>query len=220
MSRRPFRDRLDAGAQLADRLVRHAGRADVTVVALPRGGVPVAAVVAARLEAPLDVLIVRKVGAPDHRELAVGAVGPGGITLLDLDLIERLGLTEAGLQAVIDEEQAERDRREDAYREGRAALDLTGRTVLIVDDGLATGSTMAAAVGAARALAPAAVVVAVPVASPSGVRRLATVADEVVVVMAPDRFLAVGQWFDDFRPVTDAQVRRWLTPPGAGPGPV
>ena len=218
MSARPFRDRLDAGAQLGERLLRHAGRADVTVVALPRGGVPVAAVVAGRLEAPLDVLIVRKVGAPDHRELAVGAVGPGGITLLDHDLIERLGLTEAALQAVIDEEQAERDRRERAYREGRAALDLRGRTVVIVDDGLATGSTMAAAVSAARALAPAAVVVAVPVASPSGARRLTAVADEVVAVITPPRFLAVGQWFDDFRPVTDGEVRRWLSspPPGAG----
>ncbi len=218
MSSRLFRDRLDAGSQLAERLLRYAGWEDVTVLGLPRGGVPVGAVVAARLRAPLDVLVVRKIGAPGHRELAVGAVGPGGVPLLDHEMMGRLGLVQADLEATINAERVERERRELAYREGRPPLVLADRNVLIVDDGLATGATAIAAVSAARAVAPAAVVVAVPVASAAGVRRLRSIADDVVAVATPSGFVAVGQWFDDFRPVTDSEVRRCLAPADGGAG--
>lgn len=204
-----FRDRVDAGTQLAEILVDHAGRDDVTVLGLPRGGVPVAGVVAQRLGAPLDALVVRKVGMPGHEELALGAVGPD-VTLLDQRLIGRVGLSAGELEPTIRREQAERARREAAYRQGREPLDLRGRTVILVDDGLATGATMAVAVEVARSLLASSVLVAVPVASPSGARRLAAVADGVIAVAKPSNFAAVGESYDDFSPVSDAEVCRWL----------
>lgn len=204
-----FRDRVDAGTQLAEILVELAGRDDVTVLGLPRGGVPVAGVVAQRLGAPLDALVVRKVGMPGHEELALGAVGPD-VTLLDQRLIGRVGLSAGELEPTIRREQAERARREAAYRQGREPLDLRGRTAILVDDGLATGATMAVAVEVARSLLASSVVVAVPVASPSGARRLAAVADGVIAVAKPSHFAAVGESYDDFSPVSDAEVCRWL----------
>lgn len=204
-----FRDREDAGNQLAHLLLDHAGRDDVTVLGLPRGGVPVAAVVAKRLGVPLDVLVVRKVGMPGHEELALGAVGPA-VTLLDHRMIAQLGLIAEALEPTIQREKAERERREATYRGGRGPLELQGRTVILVDDGLATGATMAVAVDAARSLLAASVVVAVPVASPSAARRLAAVSDELVALRTPSHFAAVSEGYDDFSPVSDAEVCRWL----------
>lgn len=204
-----FRDRVDAGTRLAELLLEHRDRDDVTVLGLPRGGVPVAGVVARQLRAPLDVLVVRKVGMPGHEELALGAVGPD-VTFLDHHLIARLGLTIEALEPTIRREQAERERREAAYRPGRPPLDLRGRTAILVDDGLATGSTMAVAAGAARSLLAGSVIVAVPVASHSGVRRLAGRSDEVVAVVEPADFGAVGECYDDFSAVSDDEVCRWL----------
>jgi putative phosphoribosyl transferase len=205
----PFRDRVDAGGHLADLLLDHAGRADVIVLALPRGGVPVGGVVAQRLGAPLDALVVRKVGMPGHEELALGAVGPD-VTLLDHRLIAQVGLTPEALEPTVVREQAERERREAVYRRGRAPLDARGRTVILVDDGLATGATMVVAVSAARGLLASSVLVAVPVAPASAICRLAGVADQVVTVARPSPFSAVGEWYEDFSPVSDAEVCRWL----------
>ena len=211
MKGRPFRDRLDAGAQLAELLLRYGGRDHVTVLGLPRGGVPVAGVVADRLGAPLDALIVRKIGVPGHRELAAGALGPDGAALLDHELMARLGLSRDDLEPTIEAERAEQHRREEVYREGREPPELAGRHILLVDDGMATGASMVAAVTALRSADPAGIVVAVPVASPSGARRLEGVADDVVAVAVPARFAAVGQWYEDFAEVPDAEVQRWLT---------
>lgn len=208
LSRR-FRDRVDAGTQLAGLLLVHAGRDDVIVLGLPRGGVPVAGVVAQRLGAALDVLVVRKVGMPGHEELAVGAVGPD-VTMLDHDLIARLDIDTDDLERTIRHETAERVRREAAYRSGRSPLDLQGRTTILVDDGLATGATMTAAAGAARSRGAATIIVATPVASSRAVRRLAALVDEVVAVVTPPDFGAVGECYDDFSPVPDDEVCRWL----------
>lgn len=189
------------------------------VLALPRGGVPVAAEVARRLDAPLDILVVRKIGLPDNPEVAVGAIGPDGAIVLDQRFMDRLGLTGRELAPVIERERAELVRREGAYRSGRPPLNLTGRTVIIVDDGLATGSTMSVAVTAVRRKQPAAIVVAVPVASPDAVQRLARQADSVVCALTPYYFRAVGEWYDDFAQTTDAQVRACLRDFAAAPPP-
>jgi putative phosphoribosyl transferase len=215
-----FKDRIDAGLALADALDEYAGRDDVVVLGLPRGGVPVAAVVAGALEAPLDALVVRKLGVPGHPETAVGALGPGGITVLDRDLMARLGISTSALRAVIAREQRELRRRELEYRDDEPFPDLHDRTVIIVDDGLATGATMAAAVATVRQLSPAGVVVAVPVASPAACRRLALIADHIVTVRTPPMFVAVGQWYQDFRATTDDEVRRWLNGSAGVSGPV
>lgn len=202
-----FRDRAEAGRKLAEPL-RHE-RTDgqrLLVIGLPRGGVIVAAEVARILDAELDVLIVRKLGAPHQPELAVGAVGPGSVRVLDERLARSVGLVGTRLELLVDAERDEIRRREAAYRAGRPPLDLRGRTVLLVDDGLATGWTMRAAVRVARALEPKRLVVAVAVA-PEGVEEMFQgFADEVISLATPEPFIAVGIWYEDFHPVSDAQV--------------
>jgi predicted phosphoribosyltransferase len=202
----PFSDRAEAGEELARLLRTYAGRSDVVVLGLPRGGVPVAATVADALGAPLDVFVVRKLGVPGHRELAMGAIASGGVRMLNHQLIKDLGVGAADVAFVIAEEEDELARRETLYRHGRAPLKLLGQTVIFVDDGLATGSTMRAAVQAVRALGPAHVVVAVPVGSLEACRDLERVADAVVCARMPYPFLAVGRWYLDFSETTDADV--------------
>ena len=206
---RPFANRREAGGELAGRLQAYAGRTDVVVLALPRGGVPVGYEVARALSAPLDVFHVRKLGVPGHRELAMGALASGGVRVLDQRLIDHLGVPKSAIDAIVREEQAELERRELAYHR-TAALHLKDTIVILVDDGLATGSTMKAAVQAVRQQQPAQVIVAVPVGSPEACRDLATLADEVVCARAPEHFAAVGQWFRDFSQTTDEEVRGLL----------
>lgn len=206
----PFADRLDAGQELAARLRRYAGRTDVIVLGLPRGGVPVAAVVAGALGAPLDVFVVRKLGVPGHRELAIGAIASGGARVLNQPLIAELGIPERAVAAVMAEEERELARRERLYRADRPRYALSARTAIVVDDGLATGSTMRAAVQALRHLDAARIVVAVPVGSREACRDLEAVADEVVCARIPDRFVAVGRWYVDFSETTDEEVTALL----------
>jgi predicted phosphoribosyltransferase len=205
-----FADRRRAGAALAARLQRYAHRSDVVVLALPRGGVPVAFEVAEGLGADLDIFLVRKLGVPGHRELAMGAIASGGIRLLNEDVVRAYGIPDHWIDVVTREEQTELTRRERAYREGHPAVDVRGRTVILVDDGLATGSTMKAAVEAVRRLGPKRVVVAVPVAASETCNELATIVDEVVCARTPEPFLAVGLWYDDFSETSDADVRTLL----------
>jgi putative phosphoribosyl transferase len=206
----PFGDRHEAGIELAARLHAYKGRGDVVVLALPRGGVPVAYEVAKALGAPLDVFLVRKLGVPGHRELAMGAIASGGVRVLNDDIVRALGVPPVVIDRVAVEEQAELERRESAYRDGRTLTDLQGCTVLLIDDGLATGSTMKAAVQAVRAHAPAHIVVAVPVGAPQACAELRGVADEVVCARQPELFSAVGQWYRDFSETSDAEVRQLL----------
>jgi predicted phosphoribosyltransferase len=201
-----FADRADAGRALALRLRDYAGRADVLVVGLPRGGVPVAAEVARSLHAPLDVLLVRKLGAPSREEFAMGAIATGGLVEWNDEVLEQLRVPEWVMRDVVRRERAELERREHAYRRGRAALAARGRTVIVVDDGLATGATMHAAVSALRRQSPARIVVAVPVASRWACDELATYADACVCVEQPDPLRAVGLWYTDFGQTTDAEV--------------
>jgi erythromycin esterase-like protein/predicted phosphoribosyltransferase len=209
-STRRFRDRADAGRLLAERLREYAGRDDVIVLALPRGGVPVGFEVARALGAPLDVFLVRKLGVPGHEELALGAIASGGTRVLNRQLIDSLGLPAEWIEAIDAKERRELERRERSYREGRPPPDVTGRTVILVDDGLATGSTMLAAVEAIRQDDPAKVVVAVPVADPDVCEALRTGADEVVCLRTPRPLQAVGVWYDDFSQTTDEEVRELL----------
>jgi putative phosphoribosyl transferase len=199
-----FRDRHDAGRQLAVALERF--RADrPVVVGLPRGGVPVAAEVARALDAPLDVLIVRKVGAPSQPEFAIGAMGEG-VVKLDQALIRRLGISFDDVHAVVARERLELDRRIRVYRAVRDPVDVTGRTVIVVDDGLATGLTARAAIEVLRRRRPSRVVFAAPVCAPDSAQRLADVADEVACLRQPGDFRAVGLWYRDFSPTSDAEV--------------
>ena len=207
---RRFADRIDAGQALAASLTRFAGRDDVVVLGLPRGGVPVALEVARALSAPLDVLVVRKLGVPGHEEYAMGAIASGGIRVLSQVVIKGLRISEAAVAEVVAREEGELSRREAAFRNGRPALELAGRTVLLVDDGLATGSTMLAAVRAARAKGPARVVVAVPTGSAEACALLAKEADEVVCLDTPEPFRAVGLWYEDFSQTSDEQVKACL----------
>ena len=216
---RRFRDRADAGAVLADAVLAevpvdplHIGDHPV-VLGLPRGGVPVAAVVASRVGGALDLLAVRKIGAPDHHELAIGAVASGGLVVLNVDVIAHLGVTAAALErrtVIARQELADQERR---LRGGRPLPILAGRTVIVVDDGLATGATMRVAVQAVRAAGPARVVVAVPVGSPEACAQLADVADIVVCPRRPADFSAVGAWYADFSATTDDDVLRLLADP-------
>lgn len=206
----PFADRVEAGKELAAHLRRYRGRSDVNVLGLPRGGVPVAAVVAAALDVPLEVFTVRKLGVPGHRELAMGAIASGGARVLDQRLIADLDLPDLAVGRVIAEEELELARREAVFRAGRGPLDVSGRVAILVDDGLATGSTMHAAVQAIHDLGPSRVVVAVPVGSIEACRKLEQVADEVVCARIPRRFVAVGQWYQDFSEPSDAEVTALL----------
>jgi putative phosphoribosyl transferase len=202
-----FRDRAEAGADLAEALRHYQGRSDVVVLGLPRGGVPIAGEVARRLDAPFDVFVVRKLGVPGHEELAMGAIASGGVRFANRDVVESLGIPETVIDAVARLEQVELDRREHLYRGDRAPLSLQNKTVILVDDGVATGSTMRAAIRAARQRQPARVVVAAPVGAPSTCVELANEADEVVCVRMPDPFVAVGLWYADFTPTSDEEVR-------------
>ena len=205
-----FATRTDAGRELARLLGDFAGRDDVTVLGLPRGGVPVAAEVARELHAPLDVFIVRKLGLPGHPEYAMGAIATGGVRVLNEDVIRRFDVTDDVVAAAAAQEQLELERRDRLYRDGRPAPELRGRTVIVVDDGLATGATMRAAVEAVRAFEPHAVVVAVPVASRDACDELAGVADAIVCARTPDPFHAVGLWYEQFEQTSDEEVREAL----------
>ena len=208
--RQPYLDRRHAGAQLALRLGAYRDRGDVVVLALPRGGVPVGYEVARALDAPLDVFLVRKLGLPGYGELAMGAIASGGIRVLNDDVISWYRIPPDVIEQVAQEEQAELERRERAYRGGRPAVDVLNRAVVLVDDGLATGSTMKAAVAAVRAQSPSLVVIAVPVGAPDSCVELAALTDEAVCARTPTSFVAVGQWYRDFSQTTDEEVRQLL----------
>jgi predicted phosphoribosyltransferase len=210
MNGQVFTNRRAAGALLAEAVRQYRSRDDVVVLGLPRGGVPVAYEVARALNAPLDVFVVRKLGVPGHRELAMGAIASGGVRVLNDEVIAMLSIPASAIEEMAREERAELERRERAYRDGRAAAEVRGRVVLLIDDGLATGSTMKAAVQAVRARAPARIVVAVPVGAPQSCAELAGIADEVVCARQPERFAAVGQWYADFEQTSDAEVRALL----------
>jgi putative phosphoribosyl transferase len=206
----PFADRHEAGSVLATHLSTFRGRDDVVVLGLPRGGVPVAFAIATALEAPLDVFVVRKLGVPGHAELAMGAIASGDIRVLNEDVVAWYGLPQAAIDEVARVEQIELERREREYRDGQPLLELKGRIVILVDDGLATGSTMKAAVQAVRARDPARIVVAVPVGARDTCAALARLADDVVCARMPEPFSAVGLWYRDFSQTTDEEVRELL----------
>jgi predicted phosphoribosyltransferase len=205
-----FRNRADAGHRLAADLRGYAHVPDLLVLALPRGGVPVGYEVARALNAPLDVMLVRKLGVPGHDELAMGAIAPRGIRILSEDVLTAFGIPERVIATVAAHEEQELDRQDRLYREGRPFPDLHGRTVILVDDGLATGSTMRAAAAALRALAPHRLIVGVPVAPEDTCAALRQDVDDVVCTFSPDAFFAVGNWYEDFSPVSDDEVRRLL----------
>jgi len=205
-----FHDRYDAGRQLAARLTHYGGREDVVVLALPRGGVPVGYEVAEALGAPLDVFLVRKLGTPGHDELAMGAIASGGDRVLNEEVVRRLRASDQTIARVEIEERRELERQEREYRRGRPLLDVRGKTVILVDDGLATGSTMRAAVAALRRLGPARIVVAVPVGAPETCAEFASEADEAICAREPDPFYAVGIWYEDFSQTSDEEVRELL----------
>jgi predicted phosphoribosyltransferase len=206
-----FLDRVDAGRRLAEPLIAYAGRSDVVVLALPRGGVPVAFEVARELRAPLDVFLVRKLGVPGHPELAMGAIAEGGVEVLSDDLIHELRIPQKIVQQVAVRERMELDRRDALYRGGRSFPAIRGRVVILVDDGLATGSTMQAAVTALRRLEPARIVVAAPVGVRETCERMRRFADEVVCLTTPEPFQAVGLWYEEFTQTTDDEAKRLLT---------
>jgi predicted phosphoribosyltransferase len=208
--RRVFEDRTDAGRALADALAAWRGAGDVVVLGLPRGGVPVAYEIAIALGLPLDVLLVRKLGLPWQPELAMGAIASGGAVVLNDEVVRYLPQGSDALETVREREQRELERRERTFRGDRPPLEIHGRTGILVDDGLATGATMEAAVRALRKLGAARVVVAVPVASVEARARIAEIADEVVCLSAPAWFSAVGQWYRDFRQTDDAEVSELL----------
>jgi putative phosphoribosyl transferase len=205
-----FRDRTEAGQRLAERLSAYAGRPDVLVLGLPRGGVPVAYEVARALGAPLDVFVVRKLGVPGHQELAMGAIATGGVCVLNEEVVQGLNIPARLIEAVAARELQELERREQAYRGDSPLPEVHGRTVILVDDGLATGSTMRAAVAAVRRLEPARIVVAVPTAAPSTCEEFRHEADDCVCEITPDPFYAVGLWYEDFSQTTDDEVRDLL----------
>jgi putative phosphoribosyl transferase len=204
----PFSSRREAGKELATKLTTYADRGDVLVLALPRGGVPVAYEVARALRAPLDVFLVRKLGVPGHEELAMGAIATGGVRVLNEDVT--IYTDEAVIDAVASREQEELKRRERLYRGDRPAPDVQGLTVILVDDGLATGSTMRAAAIALREMRPLKIIVAVPVAAPQTCEEFRSEVDEVVCAVTPEPFMAVGRWYADFSQTSDQEVRELL----------
>ena len=206
-----FLDRREAGQRLAQELSAYRDRSDVLVLALPRGGVPVAAQVASILKAPMDVFVVRKLGLPGQPELAMGAIASGGVRVLNSEVVDALGISDELIDAVTADEQRELARRERAYRDDRPPPEVKGKTVIVVDDGIATGSTMTAAVSALRQLNAARVVVAVPTVALSSYYQIRRVADDVAAVMMPEQFYGVGQWYEDFSQITDAEVRQLLS---------
>lgn len=222
--RAQFRDRRHAGRVLATRLARYAGR--VVVLALPRGGVPVAFEVACRLDAPLDVFLVRKLGVPGRPELAMGALASGGVIVMNRNVLSALSIPDGAVEAVVAAERAEMERREAAYRDGRPPVEIAGRHVILIDDGLATGASMRAAVAGVRQRGPLGVVVAVPIAAATTCEELADEVDEIVCAATPEPFYAVGAWYADFGQTSDDEVRALLdaasgrrqAPPAAMPG--
>lgn len=202
----PFKNRRDAGRILAQRLCKYAGRSDVVVFALPRGGVPVASEVALALNAPLDIFLVRKLGLPGHEELAIGAIATGGVRVLNEEIIHALNIPEEVIDLVAQQELKELERRERSYRGDRPALDVWNKTVILIDDGLATGASMRAAVLGVRAQNPARIVIAVPTAPPESCNALEFQVDEIVCSITPKPFLGVGKWYEDFSQITDEQV--------------
>jgi predicted phosphoribosyltransferase len=205
-----FANRSAAGRELAARLTHYAGRADVVVLALPRGGVPVGYEVAEALGAPLDVFLVRKLGVPGREELAMGAIASGGVRVINDRVVGPLGIPDEVIEEVEAEESRELERREREYRGGRPPLDVGGKIVILVDDGLATGSTMRAAVVALRRLGPARVVVAVPVGAAETCAEFEHEADEAICAVEPEPFFGVGMWYEDFSQTTDDEVRELL----------
>jgi putative phosphoribosyl transferase len=214
-----FQDRPHAGRALGKALARYAGQPDLLVLALPRGGVPVAFEVSRALRAPLDVFLVRKLGFPGHEEYAMGAVASGGVRVLDEALLREYRISAEAVRRVVEREERELRRRERAYRDDRPPAALAGRTVILVDDGLATGSSMQAAVEAVRQRGARRIVVAVPVGPPDRLRRLASLADDVVFVAAPEPFLAVGRFYESFEQTTDEEVIGLLARANALPEP-
>jgi putative phosphoribosyl transferase len=203
---KPFADRAEAGQVLAEKLEAYAGRDDVIVLALPRGGVPVAYEVAIALGVPLDVFLVRKLGAPGHEELAMGAIASGDVVVMNEDVVKAMKVSDEVVEAKIASERQELARRELAYRDNRPPLDVEERTVILIDDGLATGSTMRAAVTALRRQHPARIVVATPIGAASTSAEFQTIADEVICAVTPEPFRAVGLWYDDFEQTSDEEV--------------
>jgi putative phosphoribosyl transferase len=206
----PFQDRTDAGRQLARKLAKYRGNPSVVVLALPRGGVPVGFEVAEAIEAPLDVFLVRKLGIPGHEELALGAIASGGVRVLNHDVLYMSGIDEQGIDAIAEREQKELERRERAYRTGRSPVEIEGRVVILIDDGLATGATMLAATRAIRKLRPEKLIVAVPVSAPETCNHFRREVDEIVCAETPRPFQAVGLWYEDFSQTTDDEVRDLL----------
>ncbi|MCS7314320.1 MAG: phosphoribosyltransferase [Bryobacterales bacterium] len=205
-----YRDRREAGQRLAERLLDYRDRPDVVVLGLPRGGVVVAYEVARRLHAPLDVFVVRKLGAPGQQELAMGAIASGGVRVLNPAVVEVWGIPSRVIEEVTGQELYELERRERIYRGGRPLMQLEGRTVILVDDGIATGATMRAAVAALRKLNPARIVAAAPTAAPQACELLASEADEVVCDITPDPFYSVSLWYEDFTQHSDEEIRELL----------
>jgi predicted phosphoribosyltransferase len=210
----PFRDRREAGRLLAEKLSAYANRSDVIVLALPRGGVPVAYEVARALNAPLDIFPVRKLGVPGHNELAMGAIAPGGVRVLNDEVVRALGIPDQAIDAVAAKEQQELARRERLYRGDRAPLDVRGKTVILVDDGLATGATMLAAIKALRQHQAERIVVAVPIAAPETCDQMRGHADDVICAVTPEPFYAVGLWYQNFSQTSDEEVRDLLNRAG------
>src|SRR5947209_9110131 len=205
-----YRDRAEAGRRLAAQLTDYANRSDVLVLALPRGGVPVAYEVAKALRAPLDIFLVRKLGVPGHEELALGAIATGGVRVLNEEVMRHLDISPETIDALAMTEQRELQRRERSYRGKRSPPEVNGRTVILIDDGLATGSTMRAAVAALRRQGPARIIVAVPVGAPETCAEFQDETDETVCAQTPEPFYAVGIWFEDFAQTTDEEVRDLL----------
>ena len=204
-----FPNRREAGRALAAELARYAHRDDIVVLALPRGGVPVGFEIARALHAPLDVFLVRKLGAPQYEELAMGAIASGGVRVLNESVVNQLGITEDQIEEVAESELRELQRREQAFRQGQPVV-VSGRICILVDDGLATGSTMRAAVMALRQLTPKRIIIAVPVAAADTCAEFEPLVDEAVCLYTPDPFIAVGRWYDDFSQLTDEEVRDYL----------
>jgi putative phosphoribosyl transferase len=205
-----FKDRTDAGQKLAARLTRYADRTDVLVLALPRGGVPVAYEVAKELNLPLDIFLVRKLGVPGHEELAMGAIASGGVRVINEDIVNYLRIPDGVIDAVAELEQRELERREHAYRDDRPPLDVKDNVVILIDDGLATGSTMRAAAASLRKQKPRRIVVAVPVSSPETCEEFRSEVDEIVCAVTPEHFQGVGLWYEDFSQTSDEEVRELL----------
>ena len=205
-----FRDRRDAGRQLAAQLAHYAARSDTLVLALPRGGVPVAYEMARAIGAPLDVFLVRKLGLPGHEEFAIGAIASGGVRVLNEETLRDYAISGEQVEAVVAAEELELERRERQYRGDRPFPSVERRMVILVDDGLATGSTMRAAIAALRQERPARIIVAVPVAPPETCSELRPIVDEIICLMTPDPFYAVGLWYEDFSQTTDEEVRDYL----------